>query len=445
MLAIGCKEISVTLPFFVILYEWYFFQDLSWPWLRRWLPWMLGACVPVAALAIAHFGVHPLAELPTWYENWYFTMSQRVLTEFRVVLYYVSLLFYPHPSRLNLDYDFSLSHSLLDPPTTLLSLCAIVGLLGLAIWLAKRERVLSFCILWFFGNLVIESSVIPLDIVFEHRLYLPSMLVSLVVVAGVYRHVRPKPLAAGLLCFAAVVFSVWTYQRNEVWRDPVAFWSDTVKKSPNKARPRNNLAKALAHQGDYEKAIAQYLESLRIDPGLANVHNNLGNAFFQQGKLGQAIDQYRIALEIEPKIAKPHTNLGLALAQQGNREEAIRHFRRALRIDRHHAKAYNGLGIVRAQQGDREKAIRLFRQALRIQPHDASTLNNLGKALAQQGNQEEAIAYLGEALRIRPDYAEAHYNLAGSLARQGNLIEAKEHYQQAKRLNPNIRIPAMIQ
>src|SRR4030042_764482 len=59
-----------------------------------------------------------------------FTMSERVLTQFRVVLYYLSLLLYPHPSRLNLDYDFPISKSILDPPTTLISLLIVGGLIG---------------------------------------------------------------------------------------------------------------------------------------------------------------------------------------------------------------------------------------------------------------------------------------------------------------------------
>jgi hypothetical protein len=104
----------------------------------------------------------------------------------RVVIYYISLLVFPHPSRLNLDRDFPLSHSLTDPVTTLLSLLTIVGLIGFAVYRAKRQPLLSFCILWFLGNLVIESSVIALDLIFEHRTYLHSMMAILMGVMLVY-------------------------------------------------------------------------------------------------------------------------------------------------------------------------------------------------------------------------------------------------------------------
>jgi hypothetical protein len=116
-------------------------------------------------------------------------MSERVLTQFRVVLYYVTLLIYPHPSRLNLDYDFPISKTILDPPTTLISISIIVALIGYSLWTAKKRPVLSFFILWYFVNLVIESSIFPLEMVFEHRLYLPVVgpfvLFSLLTVRGI--------------------------------------------------------------------------------------------------------------------------------------------------------------------------------------------------------------------------------------------------------------------
>jgi hypothetical protein len=120
-----------------------------------------------------------------------FTMSERVLTQSRIILYYLTLLIFPHPSRLNLDYDFPISRTILDPPTTLISILIIAGLMGYSIWVAKKKPVLSFFILWYFGNLVIESSIFPLEMVYEHRLYLPAVgpfvLFSLLVIRGAER------------------------------------------------------------------------------------------------------------------------------------------------------------------------------------------------------------------------------------------------------------------
>ena len=87
---------------------------------------------------------------------------------------------------------------------TLISILMIAGLIGYSIWTAKKRPVISFCILWYFGNLVIESSIFPLEMVFEHRLYLPAVgpfiLFSLLVVRGIE---KLKNKIAGVMNHAA--------------------------------------------------------------------------------------------------------------------------------------------------------------------------------------------------------------------------------------------------
>jgi hypothetical protein len=190
LLGVFSKENAAILPLFVVLYEFYFFQnfDLS-PSGRKIMFSLVAALLILGAFGFILWGRRYIDVIIEGYAYRTFTMSERVLTQFRVVLYYVTLLIYPHPSRLNLDYDFPISKTILDPPTTLISIFIIAGLIGYSIWTAKKRPVLSFCILWYFGNLVIESSIFPLEMVFEHRLYLPAVgpfvLFSLLTVRGI--------------------------------------------------------------------------------------------------------------------------------------------------------------------------------------------------------------------------------------------------------------------
>lgn len=275
ILALGTKEIAATLPLFILLYEWYFHQDLSLSWLKRHILPIVGVLIVLAIIALMYMGGHPLERLLDSYASRDFTLIQRVLTEFRVVVFYISLLLLPHPSRLNLDHEFLLSGSLIDPISTGLSLVTLAGLAALAIYLARRERLLSFCILWYLGNLLIESSVIWLEIIFEHRNYLPSMLVSLMAVSLIRRFIRPEWLGIGALGVIVLFFSVWTYERNNIWQSEMTLWGDCVKKSPNKARPHNNLAVVLSDRGNDDAAIAYYTEALRLNPRDSEVRRNL--------------------------------------------------------------------------------------------------------------------------------------------------------------------------
>jgi len=377
ILALGTKETAATLPCFILLYEWFFFQDLSREWLRRHLPFLIGVFILLIGVSLIYLDGHPFARILSRYELRNFTLTQRVFTEFRVVILYLSLLIYPHPNRLNLDYDFPLSHSLIDPLTTLLALVAIIGLLAWSFWLAKKDRLISFCLLWYFGNLVIESSIIGLEIVFEHRTYLPSMMIILMAAILADRYLRPIVLKIVTICAITLVFSAWTYERNTIWSNAVSLWSDVVKKSPHKVRPHNNLGNALKRQGKIEEAMAHFNKALQINPGYAKAHNNLGTALASQGKTEEALKHFGLALYINPGYAAAHSNIGVALAGQDELEKAIVHFRAALRLKPRYATVHSNLGAALVRQGQLHEALEHFYTALRLQPDDVQTYNNL--------------------------------------------------------------------
>ncbi|MBW1672238.1 MAG: tetratricopeptide repeat protein, partial [Deltaproteobacteria bacterium] len=439
ILALGCKQTAATLPFFVLLYEWYFFKDLSREWLKRNLKYFLGILIVFFLVAFLYLGVNPLDRIQsiTDYANKEFSFFERVLTQFRVVIYYLGLLFYPHPSRLRVDYDFPLSHSLIDPVTTLLSLGAIIGLIVLAFYLARKDRLISFCILWFFGNLIIESSIIPLAIIFEHRTYLPSMLVCLLVVILAFRYIKQKWFVAGLLSAVIIVFSIWTYQRNNVWKDPVSLWSDNVQKTPNKARPRGNLGIALFDQGRLEDAVYQFREAIRIKPDHADAHLKLGNALEAQGNLKKAIYHYSETLRIKPNQADAYLKLGNALEAQGNPEEAFYHYTEALRIKPEHEGALNNMGVALMRRGRLEEAVHYFSKVVRINPEFVQAYSNMGYILAQQGRTDEAIRHYEKALSIEPDFVQALNNLAVAYTGKGEYDKAISLFKKIIGLRPD--------
>ena len=377
ILALGTKETAATLPCFILLYEWFFFQDLSREWLKRHQPFLIGVFILLIGVSLIYLDGHPFERILSRYELRNFTLIQRVFTEFRVVILYLSLLIYPHPNRLNLDYDFPLSHSLIDPLTTLLALVAIIGLLAWSFWLAKNDRLISFCLLWYFGNLAIESSIIGLEIVFEHRTYLPSMMITLMAAILADRYLRFKVLKIITICAIILVFLAWTYERNTLWSNAVSLWSDVVKKSPQKARPHNNLGNALKGQSKIEEAIVHFNQALQINPAYAKAYNNLGTALAAQGKTEEAIKNFGIALSINPGNAEAHSNIGVALATQGKIEKAIAHFKAALNLKPDHAKVHSNLGAAFVRKGQLQEALKHFQIALRLMPGDVQTYKNL--------------------------------------------------------------------
>jgi len=475
IMALGSKEIAGTLPFIILLYEWYFFQDLGSDWFRKNIKYFFGLFAVLGLLIFIYLGWSPFDRVLGTYANRDFTMAERVLTQFRIVVIYISLLLYPHPSRLNLLHHVTTASSLLEPITTLLSLLIIAGLVVLAIYLARRQRLISFCILWFIINLVIESSVIGLEMIYEHRLYLPMFGFALIVSCLLFHFLSKRRLWAIVVSGVIILsLSTATYARNRVWQDSITLWSDVLSKSPQSHRAHhnlgvvlmeqerltealrhfsealrikpdyaiahNNLGTALKEQGSLKEAISHFSEALRIRPDYAEAHNNLGTAFARQGKLNEAVDYFFKALRIKPDFADAHYNLGVALERQGRLKKAIRHFSVALRIKPDYAEAHNNLGTALARQGKLNEAVRHFSVALRIKPDYAKAHNNLGTALKELGSLNEAIRHFSVALRIKPDYPEAHNNLGTALARQGKLNEAIRHFSEALRIKPGFAV-----
>jgi tetratricopeptide (TPR) repeat protein len=408
---LGTKENAATLPFFIFLYEWFFFQKLSIHWLKRHAFTLTAIVITFALVAGLYIGINQLEKIDLGYSLRDFTVSQRLLTELRVVIFYVSLLFWPQPSRLNLDHDFSLSHSLFQPPATAICLVIILASIILAIYFARRDRLSSFCVIWFLGNLVIESSVIGLELVFEHRTYLPSMLAILLAVVVVLRVIKLQWLGIGILCMAAVLGSIWTFQRNQVWTDDIALWRDCVKKSPQKARAYNNLALALAGKGNFNDAITNYRVALKLKPDYARAHYNLGVILAKQGNLNKGIHHLRTAVQIDPNNSEAQNNLGVALLIQGHLDAAIVHLKNALKITPYYAEAHNNLGKAMQLKGNLPMAIEHYQAAVHLDPDYAKAHTNLGIILKQMGRLEEAQQHLEKALRLRPGYEEARRNL----------------------------------
>jgi tetratricopeptide (TPR) repeat protein len=417
LLALGSKEIAATLPAFVLLYEWFFFQKLDASWLRRRLPAILAAGLIVGVISLVFLGIrNPIEPILSRYAGGEFSAGQRLLTQLRVVCLYISLLIWPHPSRLNLDYDFPPSASLLEPPTTLAGLILIAGLLVLAVRLAKRDPLVSFSIWWFFGNLVVESSVIPLETVFEHRTYLPSVMPAIAAVALLFRLVRPKWVVIGLLSAAAAGGALWTHQRNQVWGDAVTLWRDCVRKSPLKARPYNNLGTALVEKGRLPEAESHLRKAIELNPQYGDAFYNLGYVLIRLGRTEEGSRQLLEAIRIEPDNYMAHNNLGIAYLLQENYPQAAYHLRDALRLKPDFETARNNLGVALKNQGDLDAALREFSEAIRLNPNFAEAYNNAGLTLREQGKLKEAEAQFRRALMINPEYSTARQNLEETTA-----------------------------
>lgn len=384
-LALGSKEIALVLPALILVYELYFFQNFSFAFLRRYpLALSLALLGFTAVLLIVYLRPEMWQNITQGYHNYPFTLSHRLLTEPRVLLQYLGLILWPLPSRLTLEHAPAISTSLFHPWTTAPVILFWLILLGTSLHYARRAPLLSFALLWYLGNLFLESSFLPLDLMFEHRLYLPSLalLTPLAVVPLLYFPRRRSAQIA--LAFLILCLLILTSRRNLVWKNELTLWRDAVRKAPAQTRTNYNLSR---------------------------VYSNLGRAYLEAGQLNRAQTEYEKSLTFYDKVPLVYHDLGLIAQEQGRVEDAVRFYQTALEVKPDHAPSLNNLGVLYARAQRLGEAEELFRRALQADPNDPKTHNNLGNLRLRQGRWAEALAAYERALVLDPDFADARRNL----------------------------------
>jgi tetratricopeptide (TPR) repeat protein len=455
--AMKTKEISFTLPFIIVLYEFTFFNGKAFKERLFYLtPFLLTLSIIPFTIFLPKLGLeestHDIADiLRAQQVRELATISTHdyLVTQFRVIVTYIRLLILP--ASQSVDYDYAIYNSFFNPEI-LLSFFFLLLVFGFALFLFIRSHktgnfyglLASFGILWFFITLSVESSIFPIkDVIFEHRLYLPSVgavtAFSTFVFYGKERlgiKVPALVFTCILLFVTAVPFSFAAYNRNLVWKDAVALWHDAVKKSPGSYLAHNNLGSAYDKHGLIDEAVEEYKEALMINPDYEKAHYNLGSAYARLGRIEEAIGEYKSALNIDPYYAEAYYNLGLAYAEQGRVDEAIGEYKSALALTPEYADIHYSLGLAYQQSGRTEQAVEAYKKALALEPDLEDAHNNLGLAYARLGRIEEAIEEYREGLRLKPDYAMAHNNLGLAYAEQGRVDEAIEEYKSALALTP---------
>jgi protein O-mannosyl-transferase len=244
------------------------------------------------------------------------TLGQRLLTEPRVLLDYLDLLWLPRPFTPGLFNDhIQASISLWSPATTLPALLAVVAMIAGAWLLRRRYPAWALAILFYFVGQSLESSTVALELYFEHRNYLPAMLMfwplalwicnvrlspvadlesASIVVEETSANTPTKPASAsfagstGKIALAIVILSglgLMTYARANLWgnsRDQALLWARLNPESP---RAQANAAQAELNEGQPARAVSRLLDPLAKAPDQVQLALNLFGAQCQLGQI----------------------------------------------------------------------------------------------------------------------------------------------------------------
>jgi tetratricopeptide (TPR) repeat protein len=371
--AMKSKEISFTLPVVITLYELFFFQGSIKRRVLRLIPlYATMLIIPLSLIGIDKplgeviGDVSEATKVQTSMTRWEYLMTQ-----FRVIMTYLRLVVVPIDQ--NLDYDYPVYRSFFDP-NVVLSFLFLAALFGAALYLLYRSRqaegtdsqspvalyrLISFGILWFFITLSVESSLIPIvDVIFEHRMYLPSVGVFIAIGTGVviaveklkerWRGAETAVTAAFMVII--LLLATVTFVRNRTWKDGITLWQDVVRKSPNNEIAQYNLGVVYQEKGLTEEAIRQYLLTIGLRPNYAAAYTNLGKAYVSLGMLEKATEYFTIAITLEPGHTMAHYNLGVIYLERGSFDQAKKEFETVLRLDPYFYQARQFLDYIMKNQ-----------------------------------------------------------------------------------------------
>jgi protein O-mannosyl-transferase len=438
LLALGSKENAVLLPVSLLLIEYTFFFRNDNNYRKIFLKILAGL-----TLIIIFAGILYLIRQGT-FTNFFnvpgsrpFTYYERLLTESRVIFFYLSLIFYPLPSRLSIDHDFALSTSLLTPWTTIPAILTILVLILFAFKYSRKWPLLSFAILFFFLNHIVESTVIPLELIFEHRNYLPSLFLFVPLVAGFYSllvHYSQinRVVYSSLIVFVSLLIifiGIGTYIRNSAYSSSEQLWTDTLQKNPHSARAFSNLGiiegwrKNMTLQS-LQRAVALNLGAsqnvLYMTSFKPAILSNVGGIFYNYGLFDQAIDYLKQSVMLNPDYIDGRVNLAKSYMMKGEFSQALKHINYVIEKDTPHSRYFDIQGLIFLWLGKPELALDVFHSALSLLKNKKFIYYDLGAALSLSGHYKQARWFMGLAKQ------EELSNLRIALSLLENSIRARD-------------------
>ena len=461
ILALFSKEMAVTLPLVIILYDLCFKSKDKAKVIYKQGGYYLGFFLVLAFYLFVRFFVffNPLKSLDYLGGSIYLTF----LTMLKVFALYLKLLLLP--INLCADYVVKVSSSPFEPLVAGgIGLLVILLIISFKLYKWERSselglsRLVSFAILYFFITLLPVSNIIPLGILMAERLlYIPSLgfcIVLAVILAKIpqlkIKRVGSDPTKAPILMWgltplksASILFlillfySITTINRNKIWANDFVLWEETVKNSPESFISHYNLGNKYRERGMYKRAIDEYGYAIALKPDSANAYNNRGTVYRERGEYEQAIKDYNKAIELEPDYELSYNNRGYTYGKKGKYDLAIKDFNKAIEIRPDYALAYYTRGYTYGKKREYDLAIKDFNRAIELKPDYAEAYNNRGYAYRKKGEYERAVKDYNKAIELKPDYVEAYINRGNAYNEEGEYEQAIKDYSKAIELEPD--------
>ena len=505
LLALGTKKMAIIIPLLLVCFDCYFYSRrhkhgnnnnllkkhegetnassgclyrlklIIWKFRLYHIPYW----------AIIGIGVFKFTNSASANFSLYVPLHVNILTACKVYIYYIKLLFMP--VGLSIDHYFPVVTTLSDIAGAT-SVCLVISLIILAVFLFKNKRIVSFSIALYFIAPIVTSSILIISyssmtsLISEHRIYASTIgfciaITMAVCIASKYisglRFLSFKTSGDKLyyiqfciMCPLIILYCITTVYRNFDWKDEYTLWAKAVEHHPMSFKAQYNLGEVYTKNKDWDASITHYLNASKLDFDDFQVHNNLGIAYKEKGDLELAINEFKISTALKENYSDARFNLAITLEESGDSDQAVNEYKKSLKLKPDNIIAMYNLGRIYLIRGDIDSAEHLFKDAVKIGEknsfenlemfeiyHKSSlntiisevkdhvvlkSLSNLGSIYVRKGRVDDAINLFNKALIKNPDDAGLHYKLGWANYKNGNLNIAERELEKALDLNADI-------
>ena len=339
LLGMLSKELVITLPAVLFLYDLYFtpvkgvtlYERLKWQLKMSApiIPFILMVAIPYVIVRL-HFLGRGILSPPKGY-------FLHFLMETKVIVKYLSLLF--SPSGLSVDHLILPAGSILEIGV-ILPVAVLVFVIAAAFLLCRCRdiewRLASFFIFWFFIALLPVTLVVLQAPLQENRGYIAGAGFAVFLGTALNRLCQWSKREAALkilfLILVMIFYTVMTIGRNEIWADEFTLWKDAANKYPMSWRAHYSLGKVYYDQQMEDLAFKEFMKAVELKPGYFDALYALGLIHKKRGELEQARLVFEKAIRVEPYWMKTHMNLGEVYEKLGEMELALRKFQIVVKL-----------------------------------------------------------------------------------------------------------------
>jgi tetratricopeptide (TPR) repeat protein len=455
LLAMISKENGILLPLLVLVIEFTIFasQEQRVPSLNRY--WFAVFLVAPCLIIVSYLG------LRVWNANFFeislsrnFSMYERLLTESRILVDYLGHWFLPKLYTAGVFQDhFAKSTGLLSPKSTPLSMLFHAILISVCVIQRRKWPLFAFGILFFYGSHLLESTLLNLELYFEHRNYLAAAFLFLPLIVLIHNRASHSAFVIAVLCIVFVLAGFTRYTTS-IWESYPKIVETAAKKVPTSARAQQQHALILYNSMQYNEsldllnaAIERIPDDHKLDVMRSTILCNLG--LLSDDEFNQ-MRQKVVVSNFDGRAMSLYTNFISAVIQEKCPAVALNSLRNLftdmLEVPQNgdpHSLTYSYImylvGLVDIKMQEPRRAVQSFEESLKARP-GASQAMQMASLMATDNFFAEAMYLSGIAL------AELEAEQAGALdpsqVKLSDVVAFRETIQREMDSDANNGAPA---